>query len=39
MSKASQLIKQRFARVGRVAVAASTIVALVVTVAAPQKWR
>jgi hypothetical protein len=39
MSKPSQLIKQRLAPIGRLALAASTIVALVVTVAAPQKWR
>ena len=39
MSKASQPITQRLVPIGRLAVAASTIVALVVTVAAPQKWR
>jgi hypothetical protein len=38
MSKASQL-RQRIAPIGRLALAATTIVALVVTVSAPQKWR
>jgi hypothetical protein len=39
MSKASQLIRLRTTPMGRVAVTAATLVALVVTVAAPQKWR